>query len=220
LIERIIALILFVLFLPVFGIISFLVLVFDGNPIFYSHKRYGLAFKEINLYKFRTMKIGEGPQITFKNDKRITPLGKILRMLKFDELPQLINIISGEMSFVGPRPESIQIVDGNRQYFSYLNYLTTGITDINSIIFKDEARLFNITNMEKYRKEILPLKAIITERYGRNNTTKKNGIILLLTLLSIFHHKSALRIISQYFLPSVDGEIRNKLNDLFIKQIF
>ncbi len=166
------------------------------------------------------MKIGEGPQITFKNDKRITPLGKILRMLKFDELPQLINIISGEMSFVGPRPESIQIVDGNRQYFSYLNYLTTGITDINSIIFKDEARLFNITNMEKYRKEILPLKAIITERYGRNNSTKNNGIILLLTLLSIFHHKLALRIISQYFLPSVDGEIRNKLNDLFIKQIF
>jgi lipopolysaccharide/colanic/teichoic acid biosynthesis glycosyltransferase len=220
LIERIIALILFVLLLPVFGIIFFLIFVFDGNPIFYSHKRYGLAFKVINLHKFRTMKIGEGSPITFHNDDRITSLGKIVRMFKLDELPQLINIIAGEMSFVGPRPESIKIVNENRQYFSYLNHLTPGITDINSIIFKDEARLFNITNEKMYLKEILPLKSAITERYGSDNSIIKVSMILMLTLLSFVHHNLSLRIISRYFLPSVDGEIRNKLNDLFIKQIF
>ncbi len=166
------------------------------------------------------MKSGTGSPITLHEDERITGLGKVLRLFKLDELPQLINIISGEMSFVGPRPESIQIVERNQQYFKYLDHIKPGITDINSILFKDEAKLFKITDFMMYEKEILPLKSEITVKYSSNNSVIGKGMILLLTLFSFIHHIMVLRILSRYFLPSVDREIRNKLNNLFLRKIF
>jgi lipopolysaccharide/colanic/teichoic acid biosynthesis glycosyltransferase len=166
------------------------------------------------------MRAGDGYQITLHNDDRITRLGKFLRMFKLDELPQLLNILSGDISFVGPRPESTKIVDRNETYFYFLNNIIPGMTDINSIIFKDEGKLFKITDEKMYEEEILPLKSKITEKYGSNISCAEKGLVLLLTILSFIHHGISLRIISFYFLPSEDGEIRNKLNNIFSRQIF
>ena len=96
--------ILLVLFLPV----SFLILITDGRPVFYSQKRVGKNGKAFEIRKFRTMiKNAEAgtPQYAEKDDRRVTPLGKFLRRTRVDELPQILNILRGEMSFIGPRPE-------------------------------------------------------------------------------------------------------------------
>jgi undecaprenyl phosphate N,N'-diacetylbacillosamine 1-phosphate transferase len=93
-------------------LISFLILFFDGRPVFYSSKRVGKNLKIFKMYKFRTMKIGsidirndDGTTFNSKNDYRVTKIGSILRKLSFDELPQIINVLKGEMALIGPRPD-------------------------------------------------------------------------------------------------------------------
>jgi len=106
-INKIIALVLIVLSSPLFITISILIFIFDGSPIIYIQKNYGLNNKIFNLYKFRTMKRNtpELPTEEFSNaSSYISKLGKILRKFSFDELPQFFNIFKGDMHFIGPRP--------------------------------------------------------------------------------------------------------------------
>lgn len=121
------AYLMFVLLLPFLMLISFMILMFDGNPIFFIQYRVGIKGKIFRIFKFRTMKKNDNSNFNgevlnlnnkdlaearfkFKtvvtNDKRITNLGKILRKFHIDEIPQLINILKGDMSFVGPRPDT------------------------------------------------------------------------------------------------------------------
>ena len=106
-ISRIIALVLLVILSPLFITISLLIFIFDGFPIIYIQKNYGLNNKIFNLYKFRTMKHNtpELPTEELSNaSSYISKLGKILRKFSFDELPQFFNILKGDMHFIGPRP--------------------------------------------------------------------------------------------------------------------
>ena len=106
-IQKIIALVLLLIFQPLFLIISLLIIISDGFPIIYIQKNYGKNHKKFYLYKFRTMKQGtpEIPTEEFKNpEKYILKIGKLIRKFSLDELPQLLNIIQGEMNFIGPRP--------------------------------------------------------------------------------------------------------------------
>ena len=137
--ERITATIFLTILFPFFALISVSIYIFSGRPILFKHKRCGYKFDDFYVIKFRTMRPNKGPSLTGFQDKRITGIGKILRKLKLDELPQLANIIKGEMVFIGPRPESIDIVNNHKNYFTYLETIKPGITDINSIIFKDGA---------------------------------------------------------------------------------
>lgn len=106
--DIILAFVLIIVLLPVFIIISLIILISDPGPIFFTQKRIGIHKKLFNLYKFRTMKMEaphDMPTHLLKNpDKYITSIGKFLRKTSFDELPQLFNILKGDMSFVGPRP--------------------------------------------------------------------------------------------------------------------
>ena len=101
--------IILILFLtPIFIVVTSFLIIFEGFPIFYSQNRTGLKSKIIKIIKYRTMIINaekNGPQWSIKNDKRITKIGRILRKFRLDELPQLLNVIKGEMSLIGPRPE-------------------------------------------------------------------------------------------------------------------
>ena len=133
---KISAIILLIILSPFLVITALLILIFSGRPIFYRHKRCGFQFVEFDIIKFRTMHPNDGSELTGYKDERITSIGKFLRKYKIDELPQLFNIIKGDMGFIGPRPEAIQIVNSHRDYFSYLNTLKPGVTDINSIIFQ------------------------------------------------------------------------------------
>jgi len=112
LLDLIISIPLSIILMPLFIVIALLIKIYDGGPVLYKQPRLTVDGKVFNIYKFRSMRMDSekyGAQLAKKNDDRITPVGKVLRMLHFDEFPQLINIIKGDMSVVGPRPERPEI---------------------------------------------------------------------------------------------------------------
>ena len=136
-------------FFPIGLLIALFIFLSDSGPIFYRQERIGQGGKKFRLWKFRTMRVhqsGEQGHITYgTRDPRITPLGYYLRMLKLDEIPQLLNVIKGEMSLVGPRPEVEKYVslynDGQKRILE----LRPGCTDITVLYghFHDAALLEN-----------------------------------------------------------------------------
>ncbi len=114
LIDVVCSLLALIVLSPLFLIISLAIKMYDGGPVFYKQKRCTRDLKTFDILKFRSMIVDaekEGPQPAVDNDSRITPVGKIIRALRVDELPQIINILKGEMSIVGPRPERIEHVE-------------------------------------------------------------------------------------------------------------
>ena len=218
--ERITATIILTILFPFFALISVSIYIFSGRPILFKHKRCGYKFDEFYVIKFRTMRPNKGPSLTGFQDQRITGIGKILRKLKLDELPQLANIIKGEMVFIGPRPESIDIVNNHKNYFTYLDTIKPGITDINSIIFKDESDLFKTIDTKKYVDEILPIKYRLALFTSDNQNIFHKIILFLLSILAVIYHKLSLRIVSRFFLPYDEQKFRIKLNNLLSEQIF
>ena len=218
--ERLSAIFLLIILLPLFGLISVGIYIFSGKPILFKHRRCGYKFNEFFMIKFRTMYPNNGPELTGYNDKRITGIGKILRKFKLDELPQLINIIRGEIAFIGPRPESVYIVNSHKKYFTYLNTIKPGITDINSIIFKNESNIFKTNDTNKYVEEILPIKYRLALFTSNNQTIFNKIILFLLSILAVIYHKLSLRIVSRFFLPYEEQKFRIKLNNMLSEQIF
>jgi exopolysaccharide biosynthesis polyprenyl glycosylphosphotransferase len=103
-----------VAFSPLFILISLAIKLYDGGPVFYKQKRCTRDLKTFDILKFRSMIVDaekNGPQPAVDNDSRITPVGKVIRALRIDELPQILNILKGDMSIVGPRPERIEHVE-------------------------------------------------------------------------------------------------------------
>lgn len=161
------SLILIILLSPVFLIIAIWIKMDSKGPIFYRQERitqYGRTFR---IFKFRTMVTNAdkiGTLVTTKNDARITRVGEKIRKYRIDEIPQLFNVLTGDMSFVGTRPEVKKYVDAytNEMYATLL--LPAGVTSIASIEFKDENEILGKAVNDKksidniYMKEVLPLK--------------------------------------------------------------
>ena len=137
--SRFIALCMLLFLFPLLFITSILSLIFQGKPILFKQERVGYKFKCFKIYKFRTMEFNSGELITQPGDKRITDYGKILRKTKVDELPQLLNIIKGDMRFIGPRPEVKKYVSLSK--FQFLEKIKPGISDFSSIIFRNETQI-------------------------------------------------------------------------------
>ena len=214
------AIILLIILSPFFVITAFLILIFSGKPIFYKHKRCGFQYEEFDIIKFRTMHPNNGPQLTEYKDNRITNIGKILRKFKLDELPQLINIIKGDMGFIGPRPEAIEIVNNHRENFAYLSKIKPGVTDINSIIFKDESNIFKNININRYENDILPIKSHLAAITSIKQNIFQKGMLVLLSIISVINHNFSLHLVRFFFLPNLELDFRIKLNKLLSKQIF
>lgn len=158
-----VATIMLIILLPIFFIISVLIVVDSRGGVFFRQERitqYGRKFK---IFKFRTMVVNsdkQGSKITVKNDNRITKIGLILRKYRLDELPQLLNIILGDMSFCGTRPESTYYVKKYTPEMFATLLLPAGVTSEASILYKDEAALLENAEQvdEVYIKDILPEK--------------------------------------------------------------
>ena len=120
------------------------------------------------------------------NDDRITKWGKILRNYKLDELPQLINIIKGEMVFVGPRPELYRYVSRHNDFFQYLDKIRPGITDLSSILFRDESKIKSIYFKKDGYYGILKIKSDLTNFSISNQTFFYNLKIIFITIVTIF----------------------------------
>lgn len=161
--DVVVATIMFILLSPVLVIISFLIVIDSKGGVFYRQERitqYGRKFK---IFKFRTMVSGAdkiGSQVTVQNDNRITRVGKMLRKYRLDELPQLLNIILGDMSFCGTRPESTYYVKRYTPEMFATLLLPAGVTSEASIRYKDEAEMLeNADDVDEvYVNEILPEK--------------------------------------------------------------
>ena len=137
-----------VLLLPIVIPIALWIKFGSKGPLFYIQKRVGKDFKEFDLYKFRSMVVDadkKGPSVTSGDDPRITKVGKIIRKTKIDELPQLINVLKGDMSLVGPRPEVMKFVEQKKQEYKKVLSVKPGITDNAAIEFRDEENI-----MEQY----------------------------------------------------------------------
>lgn len=171
---------------PVILMIALCVKVSDGGSVFYRANRVGKNGKLFDVFKFRTMvpdsdKIGSA--ITSSGDKRITPLGKFLRKFKLDELPQLINVMRGEMSLVGARPEDPRYValynEEQKQILAY----RPGITSPASLHYRDEESLLNGTDWHgEYTNVVLPQKLAIDLSYLKQRTILSDVVVILRTL--------------------------------------
>ena len=152
-----------VILLPVFLLVAVAIKLEDGGPVFFFQERVGRNFSTFKVVKFRTMTTDPkvaGPLVTSENDKRITKVGKILRKLKIDELPQIFNVLRGEMSIVGPRPEVPKYVKLFEKDYRKLLTVRPGMTGYASVVFRNEEQILSrYTEPETgYVTEILPKK--------------------------------------------------------------
>ena len=174
---------------PVLVVVAVLVKI-DGGPVFFLHERVGRGFRLFKMYKFRTMVVDAskiGPAVTKGGDPRITKIGALLRKTKLDELPQLINVLTGEMSLVGPRPEVMKYVDAFRDEYAFILSVRPGITDYASIIFRDEEEVLrNAPDLEKtYVGEVLPKKLRLNREYIEKASIIEDIRIIFRTIASL-----------------------------------
>lgn len=168
--------------------------------IFYYQKRIGLNNKYFNIVKFATMlknspNMGTG-SITLRNDPRVTPMGGFLRKTKLNELPQVLNVLKGDMSIVGPRPLVDKTFNAYPEHMRALVYQSKpGITGIGSIVFRDEEELISKATMpphEFYEKVIAPYKGALELWYNRKKSFGVDLKIIFLTAWVILFPKSTL----------------------------
>lgn len=176
--------------LPVFTVVAVLIKKDTAGPVFFRQVRVGQYGTEFKMLKFRTMVHHAdrlGLNITVGGDWRITKVGAVLRRFKIDELPQLLNIFIGEMSFVGPRPEVPEYVSSYTAEQRLVLKLKPGITDYASIVFNDESSLLEKSgNPEKtYIEEIMPAKFKLNMRYFDEISIFCDIRLILMTLAKI-----------------------------------
>jgi len=170
-----ISLIFIILLIPVFLLVSLFIIIDTGFPVFFIQKRVGKGGKLFSMLKFRTMTVLKAAQQgTFDagDSSRVTSVGKILRKTKIDELPQLINVLIGKMSIVGPRPEVQKWVNAYPERWTIVHSVKPGITDNASIAFRNEEEILATSSepQNTYLNEILPRKLELYEEYVRNKT--------------------------------------------------
>jgi lipopolysaccharide/colanic/teichoic acid biosynthesis glycosyltransferase len=175
---------------PLLLAIALLIKLDDGGPVFYRGVRVGRRGVAFRIYKFRTMVVNAdrlGGPSTSDDDPRITRAGRWLRRSKLDELPQLLNVVKGEMSFVGPRPEVAQEVALYSAEERALLGLRPGITDWASIRFRDEGAILRgaADPHEAYRRMIRPEKMRLALEYARTASLATDCKIMVATLRTL-----------------------------------
>jgi lipopolysaccharide/colanic/teichoic acid biosynthesis glycosyltransferase len=176
---------------PLLLLVALLIKIDSRGPVFFRQERIGRAFRPFLIYKFRTMvedASRKGGSITFGRDPRITRVGRVLRKTKIDELPQLINVLRGEMSFVGPRPEVRQYVELFRQDYEEILKVLPGITDLASLRYRHEADILGRSENpeEEYVGRVLPEKIRLAKEYVRQASLFLDVTLIFKTILKLF----------------------------------
>lgn len=175
---------------PLFAVVSIMVWLHDRGPVFFRQARVGLGGKEFRIHKFRSMSIkNSGSLVTSAQDGRITPVGRFLRKSKLDELPQLIDVLVGDMSIVGPRPEVRHFVEQwDSEAREEILSVRPGITDPAAIAYRNEQdELAGISDPESYYVDvIMPRKVAMYREYVRNRTLLGDVRCVFQTVAAIF----------------------------------
>ena len=199
LLDLILAIILLIILSPIYIVISLLIVIETGFPIFYKADRGGYNNKTFKIFKFRTMvkdadKIGGGT--TALNDSRITKVGGFLRKTKLDEIPQLLNIINGSMSFVGPRPELLKYTNQYVGEEEYILKVRPGITDYSSIEFISLDEIVGEENADDmYEKYVLKKKNKLRIKYAKEVSFNVDLKIFIKTVSKVI--QKAIKVITR-----------------------
>lgn len=193
LMDLLFALVLTIILSPFFIVVMILLRLTGEGEVFYKQPRVGYKNQEFYIWKFATMLKNSpnmtGGSITVRNDPRVTPVGGFLRMTKLNELPQIFNVIAGDMSVVGPRP---LMAEGFYRYSPELQAVVNnerpGITGIGSVVFRDEEKLITASTMDRlefYAQHILPHKGALEVWYQNHISFMTDLKIIFLTAWAI-----------------------------------
>ena len=159
------------------------------GPVHFHHERVGRSGRRFRLLKFRTMRHGTtGLEISAADDVRITPVGRVLRRMKLDELPQLWNVVRGDMSLVGPRPEVPRYVDANDPLWAEVLDVRPGLTDPATLRYRHEERILASVTGDRdrhYRDVVLPAKLRESLAYLRRRSWRTDLSVLLATFRKV-----------------------------------
>jgi lipopolysaccharide/colanic/teichoic acid biosynthesis glycosyltransferase len=189
-VELLGAVLVITLLIPVLVVISAAIKLDSPGPVFFRSRRVGHRGLVFRMLKFRKMYEGaSGAPITEQDDARLTRVGRILARTRLDELPQILNVIRGEMSFVGPRPEDPVFVDLHRSDFSEILEVKPGITGLSQLAYAGEREILGETNpIGFYTERVLPQKITIDRLYARTKRPTLDLAILMWTPLVAFSH--------------------------------
>ncbi|PIV44533.1 MAG: hypothetical protein COS27_01450 [Nitrospirae bacterium CG02_land_8_20_14_3_00_41_53] len=178
--------------LPLFALVAILIKLDSFGPVFFVQKRIGRNLKPFNLYKFRTM-VHDAPKkglpITAGDDPRVTRVGKLLRKTKIDELPQIWNVLKGDMSLVGPRPEVRRYVSKYRKEYKEILKIRPGMTDVASLTYKNEEAILKDKKdpEEYYIYVLLPEKIRLAREYVRKSSLLYDLKLIILTIFKLIY---------------------------------
>lgn len=173
---------------PLLLIVAAVMKLADPGPVFFRQTRAGFGSKPFEIFKFRTMRVdGGGAQITSGSDPRVTRLGRLLRKTKIDELPQLFNVLRGDMSVVGPRPEVPKYVELFKDDYKVILAVKPGITDYAAIKYRDEESVLAAYRdpEEGYVAKVLPDKIALYRRYLADVGFVTDMRIILATVVKV-----------------------------------
>ncbi|MBV9155434.1 MAG: sugar transferase [Acidobacteriaceae bacterium] len=174
---------------PVLVVVAILVKLTSSGPVLHGSIRSGLNGRSFRVLKFRTMVVGAeklGGLSTGKNDPRVTRIGRILRRYKLDELPQLINVVKGEMSIVGPRPEFPQYTSQYGGEEALILTVRPGITDYASIKFRHLDEVLGSEQVDRvYEEQVKPVKNALRVKYVKERTFWRDMALIVQTVKSI-----------------------------------
>jgi lipopolysaccharide/colanic/teichoic acid biosynthesis glycosyltransferase len=187
LLDIAIAVPLLVVLAPLMALLALGIKVSSRGPVLYRCRRVGFLGREFDMLKFRKMRDGAtGPPLTGARDERFTRFGSFLARSKLDELPQLWNVIRGEMSLVGPRPEDPAFVPFYPEEFDVILTVRPGVSGLSQLAFAQESRLLDVPDpVEKYAKHLLPEKLRIDRLYIEQRSLRMDLRILAATVLAI-----------------------------------
>jgi lipopolysaccharide/colanic/teichoic acid biosynthesis glycosyltransferase len=175
---------------PVYVFVAIFIACVDGSPILFRQVRLGWRGQPFTILKFRTMVVHRAEseaEFQAGNTARVTRVGRFLRSTKLDELPQLWNVLRGQMSLVGPRPEVEQWVAEYPERWALVHDVKPGITDPASIVYRNEEQILSqsVDPELTYRREILPRKLALYENYVRTRSLTGDIRIVLQTLVAV-----------------------------------
>jgi lipopolysaccharide/colanic/teichoic acid biosynthesis glycosyltransferase len=189
-VDIILSIVLLILLMPLSILVAIIVKLDSRGPVFYLAQRTGRNGRGFTMYKFRTMILNADVNrlpLTSKDDIRMTRAGSALRATRLDEFPQLFNVLIGDMSFVGPRPEDPHYVERYSSDQRKVLLIRPGITGPSQLRFRDEETLLDVEDPEhKYLEEIMPQKLSLDMDYVESHTLSGDMAILLKTLMLPF----------------------------------
>jgi lipopolysaccharide/colanic/teichoic acid biosynthesis glycosyltransferase len=184
-------------FFPLLLLVAILIKLDSRGSVFFSQQRVGMRFRPFQIFNFRTMMEDlstKGRSITVGDDPRITRVGRFLRKSKLDELPQLFNVLKGDMSLVGPRPEVPEFVNLFRCEYEEILAVRPGITDLASLQYCDEASLLgqSETPEDEYIRRVLPDKIKLAKEYIQRSSLLFDLSVICRTVFKIFDFRLSL----------------------------